>query len=435
VSEKIVEVETAAGSWLRDAFVIAALLVFSNGPLIFVAGHVLAGSTQWEDAPVRQVFAFSAFLAALAVALDSQRLGNRRLTRPPFVAAAAVLAFCLMIACSSFWSVEPALTRGRSVIYFGLAALAWIIADLGWQRVRSVLLVVLALLLGASLVVVLLSNPIGLDQNGDWRGLFGRSNELAALAGLAILIGLPTAWATRGRTRVLAGVVAVLGVVLLVNANSITVWVGFFGAVVVASLVWCSAVGLINYRRWAVRGAFGAGVVALVGAVVVVWNSSVLASRRDLWGAVWDRITEAPVLGYGWFTVWDTEDFSAVAGFAGSDSANNSFLEVWLGAGLLAVVPFVVVVALALWRACQALWRSPNWDTWTWMVIVVYLALLNLTLSFVLGFSYVWVLLMSAALQQPKSRSRDGVPQHVPQYRGAAGRARPAAKRPPSRSN
>ena len=414
MSEKIVEVETAAGSWLRDVFVIAALLVFSNGPLIFVAGHVLAGSTQWEDAPLRQVFAFSAFLAALAVALDSQRLGNRRLTRPPFVATAAVLAFCLMIACSSFWSVEPALTRGRSIIYFGLAALAWVIADLGWQRVRNVLLVVLALLLATSFVVVLLSNPIGLDQNGHWRGLFVRSNELAALAGLAILIGLPTAWATRGRIRVLAVVVAVLGVVLLVNANSITAWVGFFGAVLVASLVWCSAVGLINYRRWAVRGTLGAGVVALVGAVVVVWNSSVLASRRDLWDAVWDRITEAPVLGYGWFTVWDTDDFSAVAEFAGSESANNSFLEVWLGAGLLALVPFVVVVALALWRSSQALWRSPNWDTWTWMVIVVYLALLNLTLSFVLGFSYVWVLLMSAALQQPTSRSRDGVPQPVP---------------------
>ena len=414
MSEKIVEVETAAGSWLRDVFVIAALLVFSNGPLIFVAGHVLAGSTQWEDAPLRQVFAFSAFLAVLAVALDSQRLGNRRLTRPPFVATAAVLAFCLMIACTSFWSVEPALTRGRSIIYFGLAALAWVIADLGWQRVRNVLLVVLALLLATSFVVVLLSNPIGLDQNGHWRGLFVRSNELAALAGLAILIGLPTAWATRGRIRVLAVVVAVLGVVLLVNANSITAWVGFFGAVLVASLVWCSAVGLINYRRWAVRGTLGAGVVALVGAVVVVWNSSVLASRRDLWDAVWDRITEAPVLGYGWFTVWDTDDFSAVAEFAGSESANNSFLEVWLGAGLLALVPFVVVVALALWRSSQALWRSPNWDTWTWMVIVVYLALLNLTLSFVLGFSYVWVLLMSAALQQPTSRSRDGVPQPVP---------------------
>ena len=144
-------------------------------------------------------------------------------------------------------------------------------------------------------------------------------------------------------------------------------------------------------------GALGA--VAAVGAAAAVWNRSTLASRRAIWDSVWDRIVERPIVGQGWFTVWDLGDFSGADELWSAGSAHNSFLEVWLGAGLLALIPFLVIIVVALWGSAQTLWRDPSADSWTYFALVVFLVVVNLTLSFVLWFSYNWVLLMSAALR------------------------------------
>ena len=121
---------------------------------------------------------------------------------------------------------------------------------------------------------------------------------------------------------------------------------------------------------------------------------------------MWDRITERPLVGHGWFTVWDVPEFVSNGELSGVSSAHNSFLEVWLGAGLLALVPFVVIVVIALRGSAQALWRDPTKDSWTWFALVLFLVIVNLSLSFVLWFSYTWVLLMSAALRKHTGSGR-----------------------------
>ena len=93
----------------------------------------------------------------------------------------------------------------------------------------------------------------------------------------------------------------------------------------------------------------GLGAVAAAGAAAAVWNRSTLASRRAIWDFVWDRIVERPFIGQGWFTVWDLGDFNGADELWSAGSAHNSFLEVWLGAGLLALIPFLVIIVVALW--------------------------------------------------------------------------------------
>lgn len=387
---------------LRDMLVVAALLVCTNGPVLYLVVHVFHGTAQWDDRAVRALFVATAFACVLAVLLDSQRLSNRRLFVPPLLASISVVAFSVAVVASSVWSVDHVLTRERSLIYVGLAALAWIIADLDLDRLRRALLIVLFLVLGASLVAVLVSDTIGLDHNGDWRGLFLHSNELAALAALGILVGLSTAVASRGRTRVVPSLLAMVGLVLLLGSNSLTAWVALVVAVMGASIVWGTKAGRARFGSRAIIGAAtvaSLGLVAILALAIAAWNSSTLAPRRAVWEFVWERIAERPFVGYGWFTVWETADFANTDDIAAMGSAHNSFLEVWLGGGLLALVPFVVIVALALWRAIQALWRAPSLQTWTWCALVLFLIIVNFTLSFVLWFSYNWVLLMSAALR------------------------------------
>ena len=62
-------------------------------------------------------------------------------------------------------------------------------------------------------------------------------------------------------------------------------------------------------------------------------------------------------------------------------------------------MPFLVVVALALQGTIAAAWRTPSVASWTWLALVLFLVIENLTESFVLWFSYNWVLLMAAALR------------------------------------
>ncbi len=398
----------ALDSRLRDGLVVAALLVCTNGPVMYLAWHVLHGAPRWEDPAVRGIFAAMAGACVLAVLLDSQRVSGRRLCKPSGLGSVSLITFTVVIVASSLWSLDPSVTRARSVIYIGLAALAWVIADLDFTRVRQALTVVLFSVLVGSLSAVVLSDSIGRNDDGDWRGLFLNPNELAPPAALGLLVGLPALSGARGRGRVLPASLGVMGLVLLVGSGSLTAWVGLFGAAICASLVWFASAGRARFGKRATRGAAVAGLLGaavLAGAAPTVWGGSTLASRRVVWEFVWDRTAERPIVGHGWFTVADVPGF--FDGLPDVNSAHNSFLEVWLGAGLLAFLPFVLAVAVALYRSGRDLWRDPTTESWTWFALVVFLVVANLTVSFVLWFSYNYVLLMSAALRRGPHELRD----------------------------
>ena len=89
-------------------------------------------------------------------------------------------------------------------------------------------------------------------------------------------------------------------------------------------------------------------------------------------------------------------------------SAHNSLMEVALGLGLIGTVPFAVIVVLAARNAALHLWRKPGADSWMWAAVVGFALVENVTESFVLWFSYVWVLLMAAALRPLPHRRRGG---------------------------
>lgn len=395
------------GSLLRDVWLAGALLVCTNGPVVYLAWHVLHGAPHPEDPFLRAAFGWTAATSALVVLLDSQRVSGRRLLRPPRLAALAVVSFTVMIVASSLWSVDPAVTRARSLIYVGLAALGWIAADLEAARLRRAVLCVCVAVLAGSLAAVVVSDAIGRDAEGAWQGLFVMPAELAVPAALALLLVVPNLHRTGAGTLALALILAATAAVVLVGTGSLAVVAALVTAVAGASLLWAASTGRGNLgdrRTWR-----NVGVAALVALVVLgplglaerAWSSSALASRRAVWGPVWEMISERPILGHGWFTVWDTPGLQREESLVGLTSAHNSFLEVWLGAGLSALVAFVAIVGLALWGSARTLWLDPTAESWSWFAVVVFLVAVNLVLSLVLWFSYVWVLLIGAALRRP----------------------------------
>ena len=385
----------------------AALLVLTNGPVLLFSKSVLDRTGRWEDAAVWPFLAAAALAGAALAAWDLLEAGSRPVEPSERIAAIAMGWFVLAALASSLWSVDPAATVWRSSVYVGMALLAWAIARLDAYDTSAAIGVVAAAAVVASLLLIVLRPDLGLGPNDYWKGVYTNRNSLAPLAAIGVLAGLRFALAPGRLLRTAAVGLVLASATVMVGAGSRTAWVSLIAALVVSSLP------LIYHRVAGRRGrshaakvttaAAGASAVAAVAGLVAVWNVPTLSQRRTIWSLVWDRILERPLGGHGFFTFWDIEELTQHV-LLRRGSAHNSLVEVGLGLGLLGAVPFAVIVVLAARNAGLALWRRPGADTWMWAALVAFLLVENVTESFVLWFSYSWVLLMAAAVRAPIAR-------------------------------
>ena len=463
-------------AWRRPAAVAAILVVLTNGPVFLLAKSVLDRPGHWEDWAVWPFFAAAATASAVLAAAEHRRRGrspaegdtaavpvtdHRGRGRSPegaaqWVGTAAVAWFSVLAVASSAWSVDGSDTAWRSFVYLGLALLAWVISGLDCEDLCSVLAIVSGFAVATSLVLVVLRPDLGVDDNGRWQGVYTNPNSLAPLAALGVLVGiryLASGWSARmasagsarrasvgaprrtsagsahrasaGRgSRLAGGALAALSLVAMAGAGSRTAWLALAVAATVAGL---PSAHLWQRERW---GRSSAGLVTAVVAAVGLaaactvlaasWNVATFAQRRTMWRLVWERIEQSPFAGHGFFTFWDIEELTQHV-LLRRGSAHNSLMEVGLGLGLLGAVPFLVIVALAVRNAGMHAWRSPGADSWMWAAVVAFLLVENVTESFVLWFSYNWVLLMAAAMRPVPAR-----PALVDAGGGADGDARPA---------
>ena len=391
----------------RVAIASAALLVLTNGPVLLFSKSVLDRTGRWEDLAVWPFLAAAAGVGAALAAGDLWGARRRPVEASERIAALAVGWFALAALASSLWSVDPTATAWRSSVYVGMALLAWAIARLDALDTSAAIGMVAAAAVGASLLLIVLRPDLGLGPNDYWKGVYTNRNSLAPLAAIGVLAGLRFALAPGRLLRTAAVGLMLASVATLVDAGSRTAWVSLIAALVVSSLP------LVYHRVAGRRGrshaakvtaaAAGASAVAAAAGLVAVWNVPTLSQRRTIWSVVWDRILQRPLGGHGFFTFWDIEELTQHV-LLRRGSAHNSLVEVGLGLGLLGVVPFAVIVVLAARNAGLALWRRPGADTWMWAALVAFLLVENVTESFVLWFSYSWVLLMAAAVRAPIAR-------------------------------
>lgn len=390
--------QTAPASRTTVLLVALGLLITMNGPGFYLQFRVLDHPWDWEGPVVRELFLALGVAATLAVVLAAADGRRPAVSRP---GAVAVGGFTAWIVATSLWSVAPEVTRGRSLVYVGLACFAVVLAGLDLDDRRRALAGALVVVLVASLLAVLVSESIGRDFNGDWRGIFTNRNSLAPLAGLAILVGGGAAIERRGRGRIGPLALVALAALLMVGSASRTAWLAVVAAAGAGAVVVATRRARVH---WGVRASVVGAGTALVGFAAVaavvarMWGEPTFAQRRTIWRLVWDQVGERPVLGHGWFTMWTQPEFTSAHELLGRGSAHNGLMDVWLGAGVIGVVGFVAVVGLALGKAAAAAWSAPDARTGTWLAVVAFLVIENITESFVLWYSYNWVLLMAAAL-------------------------------------
>ena len=421
---------------LRAVLVGCALFVFTNGPLFFLTLRVLnrqgptweellgrpdprldsgrarldAYGPAWEDLVVRGGLLITAAGCASLVGWSLWRSQGRRPSPPCVPAAVAVLAFTGVAAASTAWSVVPAFTGWRAVVLAGLALLAWELADARDSDAGLALTLMSAAAVGTGLLLFAIRPQGALDHRGDMLGIYLSRNLLAPLAAVGVIAGARLLFEPSRRARIAGGLLAAASLASMWGAGSRTAWLALAVGAGVAALP------LLNLRlaaRWGPRraaalgwGTLVAGAGATAAALAAMWNVGTLSQRRTIWSVSWEQFLDRPLEGHGFAAVWTLAEFIDDHDLLIRGNAHNSVVEVLLGTGILGLVPFAAVVALAVRNAGRDLLRSPSPDTWMWAAVVAVMLIENITESFIIRLSYNWVIIMAAALRTPGSGTR-----------------------------
>jgi O-antigen ligase len=324
--------------------------------------------------------------------------------RPPMNARRLpwfVLAYVLWAGASFLWSAWPVATAQTWALLAVTTLQGLFVAViLTWRELVTVIASALKWALGLSLlfelvVSIFVRAPLlpgfrlresGVDYDpieywsrnnlfdgGRIQGIYGNANLLAAVAVLAIVV-FAIRLAAGAPRRILLGLWILLAVYLLVRAASATAYLSAVAVVVVLITVLLMrrvrhAGGRTKYYLlYAVVGLGGAAAFWFARDTIftALGRSADLTGRERIWGAVLERATEHPVVGWGFSTPWLASD-PAFDGWIMDhgqtvQQAHNMWLDVFLQLGTIGLVLIVGIYLSFIWRSWFFAIDRPRWD-------------------------------------------------------------------------
>lgn len=386
------------------------ILLATLGPVYTLRFHLGGFLGPWEDDTwVRAVFMTLYVVTTCALV----RAGVRGELRRPSWRAASLAALGVWSLASIAWSVAPAVTQWRSVLFCG-SILAGAYLGLRFSVRALTALTGTACLTGvlAGIAMVLLRPSEGIMQRqGDyWAGIYFNRNSFAPVCAVAMLSLAVIAVAEAGRIRVLAALGAVVAAGALVMTQSRTALAG-----VAVCLI---ATGLATAVRVARRRDVPARVVGLVATAIVavalvasflLFHRALAAAgvdptldnRTPLWNFVRMEIGLRRFRGYGFYAYWsDPTSVTKSIGWLNwaPPTAHNGFLETGLGLGIPAMVLLIVTTLSTVVDSARRVWRESSvYGVWP-LLIVLYFVFADLTESFVLPNQFLWILFVAMAV-------------------------------------
>jgi exopolysaccharide production protein ExoQ len=241
-------------------------------------------------------------------------------------------------------------------------------------------------------------------------GIFANRNSLGPVCSLGLVAVTAVASSVRQRAVwVPLGLLALVNLWVLVGTRSSTSAVALAGAILSIGasqvIAWSSRRhGTQATRRFAIAGGvvFLAAVVALIGPLSsLAGREGTLSGRTDIWREVIASTSERPLVGYGFGAFWRSDlawPLYAKLGGVQFGSAHSSMFESLLGGGIPAAVLFVGLCVSALVGALVWIADEPSGPGRWWLAVIVVALVENLSESFVLFYSYLWILLVAGAV-------------------------------------
>lgn len=345
------------------AAVFACLVMFTEGLL----PRLFASETNPESAFLRLLWLPVYGLVLLGCVWMLPRIWSAAI-RLPF------LIFILALACASFlWSIDPEVSqrRGIAITATTLAGL-FLAARYDWRTLLRLLGAVWIFLAFISFAAGLVAPGFAVMDEvhvGAWRGLWWEKNAMgghmaraAFLCAFLFLMDRPWRIVWGGGVLLCAALVllstsktALLGLMLGFGVLAVAGWMRR-GVVTTVSTIWLGVI---------LAGAASLVLVLEPGLVFqALGRDATLTGRTDIWSALFDAISERPLLGYGYGAFWDLMSEPAYKVRLATDwlvpTAHNGWLETALSIGLLGLGGFALNFLLMLVRSA---WLSIS--SWT----------------------------------------------------------------------
>jgi exopolysaccharide production protein ExoQ len=351
---------------------------------------------------------FPGYIAGLV--LIGQRPGRTALglLREPFLVILSLVAVA-----SLYWSVAPDQT-GRRIVALSLTTLCGVAlgARWRWSQLVEITAVSFAIMALASLALGLFAPSVGRMTElfpGAWRGLWVEKNAFGGLMAFAAL-NFAAAALFQPKRALFWWAMTALGIVLLGLSTSKTSLVALMlGALGLGfTLVARRGGALAVVATWlAVVAIVGLGAVIAIHPelfLALLGKDATLTGRTKIWAAVWRLIQQRPVRGYGYSAVWTDESgwgplqwIVKQAGFT-PQHAHNSWLEQWLGLGLIGLCAWAAFYLSTLAKTIWAMFTHKG--ALLVLPFVIVYTLVTLTESVAMAYNDMrWVLFVAYAIR------------------------------------
>jgi exopolysaccharide production protein ExoQ len=295
------------------------------------------------------------------------------------------LAFPLLAVFSFIWSSDPrqSFVSGTILLIFTLFAL-YIANRFSWQEQFELIILVGAVILPLSIALAIFVPAVG-ESGGGWSGIFGQKQNCAIVSMLWLVTAIH--WKTVGLHQKLLRVTYILMCVLLiVMSRSRTGWALALIALLLSAVIWImQKVPAKQSLLFAMLSSVIAG--GLVYAVYLhstsiitsVGKDPTLSQRTSIWAAVWIEILKHPILGYGFAAFWKglfgpSHDVVVSSGWD-VFQAQDGFLDVWLGVGVVGIALVAMMVVQAIRNAIRS-FRGVNATYVRWCIVIIISTLL-----------------------------------------------------------
>ena len=401
--------------WLEYFYVVVLLGLLTQGPVLKIweaSGQIDAGIIS------NTKFATYLLVQVPAVVLLFRRGIPASLLKGP---VGVLLIFCAWMFLSTFWSTFSSYSLVESFT-LTVTCLAGLYIARSFTLLQQLTLFLIAMQPGLLISWYAVRNnwsgSVNFDEN-YWIGIYFNRNSLAPPAALGLLAAGALGWILINRkpkywflSTVILVDVMILDLGLLIRSKSST----SLGAIAVFIFVWgfWTAIRWSNRRRSFTSDQLTQQIypIFLFALTLLIWLSfkfqarlsQIFSSEIDfngrtlLWRFSWDGFLDRPMIGWGWFSAWNTPNFFHEREFwwalTSTTWSHSAVMDVLLGGG---VVGAALLILAIVWSGARQLDRVFTQTAGQWTFAATWFVIAASTQeSFIVGNHFLWLLLVAS---------------------------------------
>jgi O-antigen ligase len=326
-------------------------------------------------------------------------------------------AFIGLMFASVAWSVNAAVTFKDAVELAGTTLVAYyLVLRYPLARLLELFGAAFATIAALSYLFIVIA-PSRSRMNfgsGAWCGIFQEKNNLAAAMVLAIITFSILVFTGSRKQRMFAAIGWIACFVLLLGSQSATAFAAGISAITIGVAAWfwrSPRCGPASRFAIAAVGSLIVGSLLLFGfqpdmVAQMLGRSATLTGRTDFWPYLLEAVADRPILGFGYEAFFKSSegtgylgDYVEQAGGWTPYHAHNSFLQITLDGGIVALILLIVLLLVVIVRALRYL-TTERGAVAAWpLIVVLYLVLGSYTETYLGDFNTLeWVFLVAAFL-------------------------------------